>query len=209
MMETSLSESAVVDVRRITDLETLRMLADPLRLSILAAFPGGENADPLTVKELAERLGENQTKLYRHIKQLEEANLIYVAQTRVVSGIIEKRYRPTYRKLTIESDVFNLAQDSEDFSDATMAMLESARDRLRADLRSGRVPLDPPTYGPDLSLQISSVRVSMTPERYVRVRTAITELIEREAYSDEGPGVLPVVVHALLYPTLDERPPAS
>jgi DNA-binding transcriptional ArsR family regulator len=38
----------------------------------------------MSVKELAQHLGEPQTKLYRHVKQLEAAGLIEVAATRMV-----------------------------------------------------------------------------------------------------------------------------
>jgi DNA-binding MarR family transcriptional regulator len=41
----------------------------------------------MSVKELAEELGEPQTKLYRHVKQLEAAGLIRIAASRMVSGI--------------------------------------------------------------------------------------------------------------------------
>src|SRR5947209_18652343 len=75
-----------VEERTITDLETLRVLADPLRLSIIGAFPSAVGRRrPMSVKEIAERIDEGQTKLYRHVKKLEDVGLIYVAETRVVS----------------------------------------------------------------------------------------------------------------------------
>lgn len=45
------------------------------------------------MKKLAKHLGEPQAKLYQHVKQLEAAGLIEVAATRMVSGILEQRYR--------------------------------------------------------------------------------------------------------------------
>ena len=47
----------------------------------------------MSVKELAAELGEPQTKLYRHVKQLESTGLIRVAASRLVSGILEQRYQ--------------------------------------------------------------------------------------------------------------------
>ena len=55
----------------------------------------------MSVKELAARLGEPQTKLYRHVRQLEEVGLIRVAATRMVSGILEQRYQASYRDLRL------------------------------------------------------------------------------------------------------------
>src|SRR5215204_376969 len=77
-------------VRIIDDLETLRLLTQPVRLKIVEALRSAPG--PLTVKELAVALGTTQTKLYYHVNLLEGADLIRVAATRLVSGILEKRY---------------------------------------------------------------------------------------------------------------------
>lgn len=72
----------------INDLDTLKAIADPLRVQILHTFLQG----PRTVKQIAASLGMTPTKLYYHINQLEEHGIIRVISTRVVSGIIEKQY---------------------------------------------------------------------------------------------------------------------
>jgi DNA-binding transcriptional ArsR family regulator len=192
------------EIRRITDVHTLRMLADPLRLAILAAFRGGGGIESLTVKELAERLDEGQSKLYRHVRRLEDAHLLEVAATRVVSGILEKRYRPTFRRLVIESDVLEPGQGADEFRDTSLAVLTSVRDRLQSDLLAGRVPLEPAEVGPDLSIQLEVVQVTMSRERYARVRGALSEIIRSEAHSDEDATAIPVVIQSLIYPQVSE-----
>ncbi|NUR62840.1 MAG: helix-turn-helix transcriptional regulator [Catenulispora sp.] len=87
-------------VRTITDVETIKALADSTRLSLLRAL--NRDRVPKTAKELAEDLDEPQTKLYRHLKVLLEADLIEVAETRVVSGIVETKYRAAQSSLTID-----------------------------------------------------------------------------------------------------------
>ena len=197
------SSSRLDDVRYVKDLETLRMLADPLRLSILATFQSGDDAPELTVKELADRLGEGQTKLYRHVKLLEDAGLIAVTGTRLVSGILEKRYRPTYRTLQVDSDALSQSKAPEGFRDTTVALLTSVQEQLQSDLQAGRVPLIAAEGEPDLTILMSSLRVNMTPERYARVRTAVTELLAAEAHSDEDSNAMRVVMQVLMYPTLE------
>ena len=66
-------------VRPVTDVDTIKALADPTRLAILQALT--RDRLPKSAKELAEELGEPQTKLYRHLKVLEEAKLIEAADT--------------------------------------------------------------------------------------------------------------------------------
>src|SRR4051812_37810150 len=86
-------------VRTITDVDTIKALADPTRLGILRAL--SRDRVPKSAKELAEELGEPQTKLYRHLKVLLEAELIEAAETRVVSGIVETKYRAMQSSVTI------------------------------------------------------------------------------------------------------------
>jgi len=87
-------------VRLVEDIETLRAMADPTRMAILSALtrPG----DPvMSVKEIAAELGEPQTKLYRHVRQLVAAGLIRVAATRMVSGILEHQYQTSQHSLKL------------------------------------------------------------------------------------------------------------
>jgi DNA-binding transcriptional ArsR family regulator len=72
----------------IGDVEQLKAISDPLRLRIIELM-GEAPVRAWTAKELAERLGTKQTKLYHHLALLEERGFIRVAETRVVSGILE------------------------------------------------------------------------------------------------------------------------
>jgi len=191
-----------VEERIITDLDTLRLLADPLRLSILGAFPPMARR-PMSVKEIAEKIDEGQTKLYRHVKKLEEAGLIRVVETRVVSGIIEKRYLPAQKRMMIEGSMLAQGPEPDDFTDTLVAMMDSARDRVRAGIRAGRVPLTAPDEGPDLSPQIGSIRVNMTLERYNELRAKVTDLLENIGPSDESPDAFSVHLQALVYASFE------
>ena len=76
----------------ITDMEQLKAISDPLRLRMVELM-GEAPVRGWTAKELAERLGTKQTKLYHHLTLLEERGFIRVAgHARSVSGILEKRY---------------------------------------------------------------------------------------------------------------------
>jgi DNA-binding transcriptional ArsR family regulator len=78
----------------IDDLETLKVISDPLRLNILEIVrENNQQGNLVSVKQLAEELGIPQGKLYYHVRLLEQHNLLQVADTRVVSGILEKLYR--------------------------------------------------------------------------------------------------------------------
>src|ERR1043166_3085439 len=93
------------DFCMISDLETLKVVTDPLRLNIVNLLRGG----PRTAKELATMLHLSQTKLYYHIGLLEQHGFIRVVGTRLVSGILEKQYQATAYKLSVDRRLFSPA----------------------------------------------------------------------------------------------------
>lgn len=112
----------------VKDLETLKVVADSLRAQILEVLV----LEPLTVKELAARLGLSSSKLYYHINMLEKHELIKVVSTRVVSGIIEKQYRATAVCLELDQDLLSFATDSgkENLNTVVTATIDTTRDDL-------------------------------------------------------------------------------
>jgi DNA-binding transcriptional ArsR family regulator len=85
----------LVEYRDVADPTTMKALADPLRLKIMRVMARDVRVEPriMTVKQLAEELGEPTTKLYRHVKQLLAVGMIQVAELRLVGGIVEQSYR--------------------------------------------------------------------------------------------------------------------
>src|ERR1039457_5760397 len=101
-MEQRLAARQPPPVRTVDTSDALKAMADPTRLAILAALMKSRHDLPvMSVKELAAELGEPQTKLYRHVRQLEAAGLIKVASTRMVSGILEQRYQACQQDLML------------------------------------------------------------------------------------------------------------
>jgi DNA-binding transcriptional ArsR family regulator len=121
------ADVAPLESRTVADVETLRAMADPTRIAILTALMESSREDlpVMSVKELAARLGEPQTKLYRHVRQLEVAGLIRVAATRIVSGILEQRYRANQRDLQFGGEF--LREHPDDAETALSAMLDGFR----------------------------------------------------------------------------------
>ena len=108
------------------DVETLKALADPTRMAILSVLARSRDLPVMSVKELAAELGEPQTKLYRHVRQLEEAGLIKVAATRMVSGILEQRYQACLRDLRFSPGM--LREHLDDAEVALQMLLDHFRD---------------------------------------------------------------------------------
>ncbi|MFB7366664.1 ArsR/SmtB family transcription factor, partial [Streptomyces hydrogenans] len=120
---------AVTVVREVDDVETLKALSDPLRLAILRTMMSDVRAGH-RVKDIARLLDQPPTRLYRHIKVLEAAGLIKVAQTRMVSGIQESQYQVAQFALRLSRDLLAAPGNAGDLADAFAATLNDFRDRL-------------------------------------------------------------------------------
>jgi DNA-binding transcriptional ArsR family regulator len=121
----------------ITDPETLKVIADPLRLQILKSFKS-----PRTVKDVADILDIAQTKLYYHVNMLEKHGFIEVVETNVVSGIIEKMYRVTAARYSLDGDLLATAEDPGGQVDTLLsAIFDSAKDEIKKSVRAGLMDL--------------------------------------------------------------------
>jgi len=116
----------LVETRVVSDAAALKALADPLRLRLLEVM----SLDPSrswTAKELAAQLEQPVTKLYHHIKLLVAVDLVRDVESRVVSGIVEHRYRCAQRAIKLDDRLFG-APANRDASIATVAgMVDEAQ----------------------------------------------------------------------------------
>jgi DNA-binding transcriptional ArsR family regulator len=158
---------------RIADLETLRVMADPTRLRILELLV----MESQPVKRLAATLNLPQTKLYYHINLLEEHGLIRVVGTRVVSGIIEKRYGAVARAYRIDDSLLALSAPGNDgTADMVFAtLLDGLRSELRQGLAAGAIELreDAPATR---KVTIGRVPLRLTPERAAELQELFASL---------------------------------
>jgi DNA-binding transcriptional ArsR family regulator len=181
-------------LRRITSVETVKALADPLRLRLLSALmaaPADEELPVRSVKELAAELAEPQTKLYRHVKQLEAAQLIGVVATRVVSGIVEQRYQACQRDLVFGPELTEDERHSSGMEDMVAAGLDMYRARLFAAARAGLVDSsDSPGAEPHRRQLLSINETFVSPAKAAEIRGRMDEIakdLERYA-NEEGDG---------------------
>ena len=123
------------DALVIDDLDTLKVLSDPFRLEILRMIAYANKTNELrTVKQLAEELELPPTKLYYHINLLEKHNLITIAETQVVSGIIEKKYQVIADNITIDKNFLATEEGpSDEKLDSLLSSIQSFLDTAYID----------------------------------------------------------------------------
>ncbi len=165
----------------ITDVEQLRAISDPLRLQMIECM-GEQPIQSWTAKELAERLGTKQTKLYHHLNLLEQRGFIRVAETRVISGILEKRYEVVALSFRVDRSLF--AGGSEDAIAGVLdAIFEKARNEILAGQRAGLLDMSSEDFE-QRRMQLWASRARLSPASVRKVMRQIEELAAIEDLED-------------------------
>jgi DNA-binding transcriptional ArsR family regulator len=179
-------------VRQVGDVETLKALADPVRLRILRALESRARSLPvMSVKELAEQLGEPQTKLYRHVKVLESTGLIRVAATRLVSGILEQRYQAAQHGLALRGSGLGDSAGVDALETVIATALADYREQLFEAIRAGRLaaPGVPAADGEtDRRPQVRVYGGRRSPARAAALQAKLAELLSELDAPDDPDG---------------------
>jgi DNA-binding transcriptional ArsR family regulator len=182
------AEAEPPEVRTVDNVAVLKAMADPTRFAILAALMRTSDLPVMSVKELAAELGEPQTKLYRHVRQLEAAGLIKVASTRMVSGILEQRYQACQRDLTFARGL--VTENSDESERVLRTVLDRHRDDFFAAARAGRLAWGEGAAGESYRkplLHMSDLKVS--PAKAAEVRDQIEEILDSLMDAEDKDGV--------------------
>jgi DNA-binding transcriptional ArsR family regulator len=167
----------------ISDLETLKVLSDPLRMQLIELM----GDQPRTVKQVAQQLEMTPNKLYYHIRLLEDHGLIRVVETHIVSGIVEKHYQTTAKEITVADGLLSISkpEDGEEIEALVSSILDGAKADFKRSLRvrsQGDVQSEV-----RYSTNITREMARLTREQANTIRERLAELVkEFEAYDDES-----------------------
>lgn len=166
----------------ITTVEQLKVIGDPLRIRLIEIMA----ADPLrswTAKELAEELDTKQTKLYHHLGLLEEHGFIRVAETRMVSGIQEKRYQATAHGFHVDRALLTGGGVEDAVGGAITSMFDKARAEILDGIRTGVLGFDPDDpRRPRMGVWATHARLS--PASVKRVMRLVEKLADIDTDED-------------------------
>ncbi len=188
-------------VRLVADLETLRAISDPTRIRILERMV--TRHDPAwSVKELAAALGMPTTRLYHHIDLLVERDLLRPVERRVVSGIIETRYRVSAQSFQLDRRL--IAGDATEargvLLDTVAATFDTARAEVETSIRSGAAAAaDAPEHR---RLLLSRGLTRLSPARALELRRRLAEIEAEFSNEPDTDGELQGVLVAV-YPVAD------
>jgi DNA-binding transcriptional ArsR family regulator len=165
-----------------SDLDQVRVLADPLRIRILEELCVAER----TTKQVAQRLGEKPTKLYHHVEALERVGLIRLARTRQNRGTIEKYYIAVARQFRADSRIFSSADSgSKAEGDALQGMISNLFDRTADEMR-GLIAHGRGRQGIEEQGVLSYLEIRTGEAQGRRLKTRLMKLIKSLESSRDG-----------------------
>jgi DNA-binding transcriptional ArsR family regulator len=196
------------DVCFIDDIETLKVVADPLRLRILELL----RRAPSTVKQLAKELDVPLKKLYYHVNLLETHSLIRVVGTRLVSGITEKQYQVTAHRLSVDRALLSLstapATNDESLDVLLSVVLDHTKSEIKKSVQAGLINPSETSLWKD-GLALGRIELRLSPYQAEAFHARLVELSREFAALDPYPpdgDIRPYEVLLGVYPTL---PPAA
>lgn len=168
---------------QVSDLETLRAIADPLRVQILELMEG----QSLTVKQVAEKLGLAPSKLYYHFGALEKLGLIEVAETRMVANMLEKKFRSNADLVDVDPDLFKFSKvgDNEPINILLASTIDATRDDLLRSLQARQFQLEQGADEQPRRLIINRVVSRVPEERIVEFQDRLAKLVKEFEAEDQ------------------------
>lgn len=183
----------------IEDGETFELLADPTRLEILELM-----LVPRSVSEIAEAMRVPRTRLYHHVRLLEDAGLIAVASTRQAGAMTEKIYQAAALSYQPGKAFLDSAAPREQ-ADAVLASLfgTTRADFIRA-LEEHEFGLEDRSAARRVSLARRLMR--LRPERLAQLIEELDQLFERYDDPDDGEDVVTVAALQVIHPSSRRLP---
>lgn len=177
----------------IRDVETIKILADPLRLQIVRLLQ-----EPKTIKQIASVLKISATKLYYHVNLLQKHQLICVVGHNLETGIVEKIYQVTARDFKLVNPLLSEDIPAEAVGALFSDMLYDASLGLQQALLARNEEVRAPPRHPFVSqkrFRLTDAQLSALHARLVDLIQDVTALNTENAALEEPEYELTVVFY--------------
>jgi len=160
----------------VKDLETMRILADPLRLQILEVL----DLRPQSVQQVAEKLGYTSSRLYYHFNLLETQGLIQVVDTQMVNNMMEKFYWLTAEEISFDNTLleFSPQKTQENLTSIILSSLEATRSEMIRSLQARTFKLELGAKPVPRNLIIRRTRKRLKDEIYEKFQQRLKDVLD-------------------------------
>lgn len=117
------------NIRRIETDEEIKIFSDPYRMKIINAYI--KAGEPLTVKGVADLMGEVPAKVHYHVKKLISIDILRLDHTEVINGITAKYYALTTESFRV---AYQNTSNQKALFDSTTNMILSVVDEFKQDI---------------------------------------------------------------------------
>ena len=156
------------EIHILTELEHVKVLADPLRVTILEAI----YLQPMTTKQVAKLIGETPTKLYHHMTALEKAGIVELVETKQNRGTVEKYYQSVAKKFAIDQQLFKVAPQVEAAVENLQSLFASTFEATMAEVNE--------TINAKMLTSVDQQRAALLTRFHIAgTQTEIDKLIEK------------------------------
>ena len=138
-------------------------------------------SEPLTVKQIAEKLGHAPSRLYYHVNLLEKHGFLVTVETRMVSNMVEKVYRAASSSLCIAPDLLNFQTDEgkQAINDMFIQTMDTTREDLIRSLQTRYQQLaegaDPHPRGVFVTRDVARISDAQAEEFAERLKALVNE----------------------------------
>lgn len=197
----SLKKNKEKKLFHVSDLETLRAIADPLRVQIMELL----ESQPFTVKQVAEKLGLAPSKLYYHFGALEKLGMIEVAETRMVANMQEKTYKSAAHILDVDPALFQFSKEggNESINILLSSTIDATREDLMRSMQARQFQLEQGAEEKLRRVIINRVVSSASEERIAEFQERLGKLIQEFEAEDKTskPADQPYALTIAFYPS--------
>jgi DNA-binding transcriptional ArsR family regulator len=179
----------------IEDEETFELLADQTRIQIIEML-----GEPRSVTALAEAMNVPRTRLYHHIKLLEESGLIEVVETRKAGALTEKIYLVAASSYQPSHDFVVGARPSQQRDAILGAVLGATQaDFARALEEEGLAGLE--EHSEHKRMTLGRMVFQLTPDHLQNLVMELEGLLDRYLHlCKDDPEAIPVAAVTVVYP---------
>ena len=185
----------------ISNLETLRAIADPLRVQIMELLED----KTLTVKQVAEKLGLAPSKLYYHFGALEKLGMIEVSETRMVANMLEKTYKSAAHILDVDPALFQFSKegDNEPINILLSSTIDATREDMLRSLQARQFQLEQGAEEAPRRVILNRIVSSVSEKRIKEFQERLVKLIQEFEAEDASakPKDQPYALTVAFYPS--------
>lgn len=176
-------DDEMAKIRKIETDEEIKIFSDPYRMKIINTYIKAHK--PLTVKGVADLMGEVPAKVHYHVKKLIAINILKLDHTEVINGITAKYYLLTTKHFVVS---YHAISDHKGLFDSTTNMILSVIDEFKDDIVDGArfIKEHEIEYTDTQNGYITKEVVHLNEDEYEELESTIQKLIEKYKEPKEG-----------------------